>query len=243
MEVDSQPHLLEVAAALKEITARIPLAVGFEEALDDLVTVSSSLLGPQVHCAVTLISQGEPAVYASSGLPVDILDEVRHCDGDGPCMQAIRTRDIVISRDLSQETRWPRWSALAAGSGIGAVMSYPFDVDGPMLAALNLFGADGESLDGDIPVIAMLLADQAGLLLRLRLRQHSQDDLIAQVSTVVDGDTSIDRAVGIVMAQRGCPPDQALRHLHEAATNLGVGLGTVAARLVRTVADRASPTT
>ncbi len=48
----------------------------------------------------------------------------------------------------------------------------------------------------------------------------------------------MERAIGIVMAQRGCPPDQALRHLHEAATQLGVGLPAVAERLVRTVGSR-----
>ena len=44
------------------------------------------------------------------------------------------------------------------------------------------------------------------------------------------------------MAQRGCPPEQALRHLHDASTHLGVGLPAVAERLVRSVCDRGSAT-
>ena len=48
-------------------------------------------------------------------------------------------------------------------------------------------------------------------------------------------------ALGIVLVKLGDPfgAEQALRHLHEAATHLGVGLPVVAERLVRTVTERA----
>jgi AmiR/NasT family two-component response regulator len=89
----------------------------------------------------------------------------------------------------------------------------------------------------------MLLADHASMLLRARLRQLSHDEMLASVNDVRSGDATLERAIGIIMAQRGCPPDQALRHLHEAATHLGVGLSAIAERLVRTVGDRSGGTT
>jgi GAF domain-containing protein/ANTAR domain-containing protein len=238
VDVDSQPHLFEIVAALKEITARVTMAVALPDAAHDLVAVTTNILPADMQCAVTLIHQGGPATFAATGLTAELLDEVRYSGGDGPCMQAIRTRDIVISQDLTAEDRWPSWCRRALAHGVRSVLSYPFDVDDPMLAALNLYAGDCGALAGEIPIMAMLMADHAGLLLRARLRQGNPDESRSSGGTSPRTDASINRAMGIIMAQRGCPPDQALRQLHDAAASLGVGLAFVAERLVRTVEDR-----
>lgn len=238
MDVDTQPHLVEIVAALKEITARITSATSLAEAIDDLVKVAVDILPIDIQCGVTLVSQGGPATFANTGIPAEVLDEVQHAGSDGPCMEAVRTRDIVLSQDLQAETRWPVWSATARDRGILGVLAYPFDVHPAMLGALNLYAARPRAFSGDVPILAMLVADHASLLLRVRLDQLTQEELLHQASEIPTDDAVIERAIGIVMAQRGCPPEQARRHLHDAATHLGVGLPAVAERLVRTVGDR-----
>jgi AmiR/NasT family two-component response regulator len=119
------------------------------------------------------------------------------------------------------------------------VLSYPFDVDPLTLGAINLYAERPNSLSDDVPAIAMLVADHASLLLSVRRHQLVQEDALARAELDRAADeVMIERAVGIVMAQRGCPPEQALRHLHDAANHLGVGLTGVAERLVLTVATR-----
>lgn len=240
MNVENQPHLVEIVAALKEITARITSATAVADAVHDITKVVSGILPASVQCGIMMIAEGEPTTFSSSGAPLELLDESTHCDGDGPCMEAIRTRDIVMSQDLEHETRWPAWTALARDHEVASVLSYPFDVDTLTIGALNLYADQPSAFTGDIPIIAMLVADHASLLLRVRLRQLSQEDLLARATDAPTGEATVERAVGIIMAQRGCPPDQALRHLHEAATHLGVGLPAVAARLVQTVSDRSA---
>ena len=235
MDVDRQPHLVEIVAALKEITARITSATAIPEAVNDLLKVTTDVLPSHVQCGMTLVSEGEPATFASTSLPLEVVDETQHAGGDGPCMEAIRTRDVVMSDDLADEARWPAWTALARRWGLRSVMSYPFDVDPLTLGALNLYGETPNALAEDVPIVAMLVADHASLLLRVRMQQIVE---LAPATDVAVGDAAVERAVGIVMAQRGCPPSQALRHLHEAADKLGVGLPVVAERLVRTVSDR-----
>jgi hypothetical protein len=260
VSVENSPHLVEIVAALKEITARITTASTLPTAVDEVRKVTVGLMPPSVRCGITVIAQGEPAVFAAAGLPAEVLDETGHAGGEGPCLEAVRTRDIVLSQRLADETRWPTWVAAARRHGIGAVLSYPFDIDPRNLGALNLYADRPEAFEGEWPIIAMLVADHASLLLRVRLRQLSHEDMVAEVVDLPAGEASqsegsephgapqsrvhrmtVERAIGIVMAQRGCPPDQALRHLHEAATQLGVGLPTVAERLVRTVSDRGAP--
>ena len=237
MDAHSQPHLVEIVATLREITAGITSATDLPEAVDDMLKVTANLLPGHIQCGVTLIGQGEPATFAAVGLVPEVLDEVQH-GGDGPCMEAIRTRDIVISQDLARDERWPGWSGRAIRNGVRSVLAYPFDVDGPMLGGFNLYADRPRAFTDEISLIAMLVADHASLLLRARLRQTGQEALLAQVTTAQVGDAAVERAIGIVMAQRGCTPDQALHHLHDAATHLGVGLAVLAERLVRTVSDR-----
>ncbi len=221
MDVDTQPHLVEIVAALKEITARITSATSLSAATEDLVKVAVDILPPDMQCGVTLVSQGGSATFASTGLPAEVLDEGQFADGDGPCMESVRTRDIVMSQDLAGESRWPTWTGLARAGGVSGVLAYPFDVDPAILGALSLYAAS-----------------PSALLLRVRLRQLTQGEMASHAGEHPGGDAVIERAIGIVMAQRGCPPEQARRHLHDAATHLGVGLPAIAERLVRTVGDR-----
>ena len=238
MDVDTQPHLVEIVAALKEITARITSATSLSAATEDLVKVAVDILPPDIQCGVTLVSQGGSATFASTGLPAEVLDEGQFADGDGPCMESVRTRDIVMSQDLADEGRWPTWTGLARAGGVSGVLAYPFDVDPAILGALSLYAASPSAFTGDVPILAMLVADHASLLLRVRLRQLTQEEMASHAGEHPGGDAVIERAIGIVMAQRGCPPEQARRHLHDAATHLGVGLPAIAERLVRTVGDR-----
>jgi hypothetical protein len=234
VDVERQPHLVEIVAALKEITARITSATALPEAVTDLLKVTTDVLPHGVHCGMTLISEGEPATFASTSLPLEVVDETQHAGGDGPCMEAIRTRDVVTSDDLADEVRWPVWAALARRRGVRSVLSYPFDVDPLTLGALNLYADAPHAFVEETPIVAMLVADHASLLLRVRMQQIADRGPANEESS----SAAVERAVGIVMAQRGCPPSQALRHLHEAADKLGVGVPVVAERLVRTVSDR-----
>ena len=239
MDVGNGPHLVEIVAALKEVTAALSSATTLSAALDDLVKVTSDLLPSDIWCGVMLVSQGEPTMFAGSGLAPAVLDEARHADGEGPMLDALRARDVVLAQCLDERSRWPAWQEAAIGHGVHGVLAYPFDVDPHTLGALTLYAGRCHALVGDVPLIAMLVADHASLLLRVRLRQLDEG-AVAGVRVTDDTEAVLERAVGIVMAQRGCPPEQALRHLQDAATHLGVGLPAVAERLVRSVSDRGS---
>ncbi len=238
MDLDKKSQLVEIVATLKEVTALIAAATALDDAAVGLAKAVGAVLPSHIRCGVTLVSEGTPAVLASPEVPDEVLDEILYCDGDGPCMAAIRARDIVVSPDLAAESRWPVWTGLARRHGIEGVISYPFDVDTLTLGAINLYADRSHGLADDVPMIAMLVADHASLMLRVRRQQFQQDDQLTRSLEAPVGEAVVERAIGIVMAQRGCPPEQALRHLHEAATHLGVGLVVVAERLVQTVSER-----
>lgn len=235
MDLDTKSDLVEIVATLKEVTALITGSDGLRDAAEGLAKALGDIMPAHIRCGVTLICEGTPAIIASTGLPEDVLDETLHSDGHGPCLAAIRGRDIVISHDLDADDRWPAWTGLARAHGIRGVLTYPFDVDTFTLGALSLYADEVGAITDDVAIIAMLVADHASLLLRVCRRRFGEAELGLTEDAVVQ------RAIGIVMAQRGCAPEQALRHLHDASTHLGTGVVAVAQRLVQTVAERATP--
>lgn len=234
----TQPHLVEIVAALKEITARVTSSNDLDEAVAEILAAATNVLPLHVHCGLTLVTQGSPATFTGSLSAPKVIDENEYAEGEGPCLEAIRTRTVVLSGDLEAETRWSTWSPLAQAEGIRAVLSYPFDLDEPILGAFNLYSTQPTSFTDETPVVAMLVAEHAGLLLGVLLRQVGLAEKLALVGDVTSTDAVVERAIGIVMAQRGCSPEKALDHLHQAASTIGVQLVDVAQRLVDSVAAR-----
>src|SRR5262245_58577183 len=66
VDAETQPHLVEIVATLKEITARITAADSMPDAVHGLTQAIVGILPPLVQCGVMMIAQGEPATLASS---------------------------------------------------------------------------------------------------------------------------------------------------------------------------------
>jgi AmiR/NasT family two-component response regulator len=87
----------------------------------------------------------------------------------------------------------------------------------------------------------MLVAEHAGPLLAVVLDRAGLAGVADELAeALADGET-VNRAIGIVMAQRSCSVQAALEVLRESAGRLRLPLSTVAERLVETVSRRAAP--
>jgi GAF domain-containing protein len=229
-------HTVEIAAALRQLTARLIASDDLDEALEDLVETAADLVESASWCAVTLVRSGGPSTAAAStGLPEALLDGEHD---DGPPMEAIRTRDLIVADDLAAETRWPHWRARALEAGVKAVLSVPVDIDEQAVGALTVFCAEPGCFDTDVGLAAVLVAEHAGLLLSAVLDRGRRAGAHAELTeALADGET-VNRAVGIMMVQRACSAEAALEVLRNTAGRLGLPLTTVAARLVQTVERR-----
>jgi AmiR/NasT family two-component response regulator len=86
----------------------------------------------------------------------------------------------------------------------------------------------------------MLVAEHAGLLLAAVLDRGRLAGLAADLSEALSSGESVNRAIGIVMAQRGCPAEDALEVLRQASNNLHAPLHEVADRLVAAIGNRSA---
>lgn len=235
-----QLHVVEIAALLRELTALVITSDDLDEALDALVSTTARVVSAPSWCAITIIRAGAPTTAAASGSLPPGIDEIQYRTGEGPCLTAIQTREMVVIDDLSTESRWPHWRTAVSGYGISGALSVPLDIDDHVLGAMNLYVAEPYAFTGDVQLAAMLIAEHAGLLLAAVLDRGRLNGRAADLTDALASGASVNRAIGIVMAQRTCTAEEALEVLRQASLTLNAPLREVADRLVRTIAGRSN---
>jgi hypothetical protein len=173
---------------------------------------------------------------ASSGPVAESLDSAQYLSADGPCLQAIRTLQLVISDDLSSDDRWPAFTATVGGRA-GSVMSSPVtEVEtrsGEAWGALNTYGMSSHAFRTEDADTAMLMTAHLGVLLKLAqaaqvAKEQAQDLAVALTTRDVIG-----QAKGILMEREGLTAGQAFDVLRRASQRLNRKLRDVADQVTR----------
>lgn len=220
------PHPVEVAGLLHELSARLLAADGVRQALDRLATFGAQALPEVVRCSVALIGEGGPPVLATSGPRAQSLDDLQYSSGDGPALEAARTRAVVTTQDLAADSRWPELREGARDEGIRSVVSVPFDIQRIAVGSVTLYAES--ALDPERLLTALALVNQAEILLSELQRRESRHE-----------GAIVDRAAGVIIAQRGCGIQEAYDVLRDTSQRLGLPREEVAERLIAAAARNA----
>ncbi|MFB9357679.1 GAF and ANTAR domain-containing protein [Actinoplanes nipponensis] len=228
VEAPIGPHPVEVAGLLHELTARLLGADDVPQALDRLAAFAAGAVPGTLRCSVALIGEGGPPVLAASGTAAQALDDLQYADGDGPALEAARTRSLVTAPDLPSDPRWPRLAESARAEGVHSVVAIPMDVQRSSVGALSLFVSTPGGINPELLLTAMAVVNQAELLLGELGRREGRRE-----------GATVDRAAGVIIAQRGCGVQEAYTVLQETAQRLGLDRQAVAERLIAAAARNA----
>jgi hypothetical protein len=226
----SVPHPLELAGLLHELSAQLLGAANVAEALDLLARFATGAIPGVARCSITLITDGEPLTRAVSGTAGQGLDDMQYALGQGPGLDAARTRALVTAQDLAADARWPELADCARAEGVRSVAAIPLDAHRSSVGSLSLFVARPNGIEPELLLTAMALVSQAEVLLAELGRREAQSE-----------GATVDRAVGVIIAQRGCGVREAYDVLYETALHLGMDRRSVAERLLRAAAARNAP--
>jgi GAF domain-containing protein len=223
----SGPHAVEIAGLLHELTARLLAADGFAQALERLAAFAANGVPGTVRCSVALIGEGGPAAIAGHGTAGQEVDRIQYATGSGPGLDAARTRTLVTVQDLSEDPRWPELAEAARTGGVRSVVAVPIDVQRVSVGALSIYAAEPDGVGPAMLLTGMAVANQAEVLLgELRRRE-----------ALVEG-AVVDRAAGVIIAQRNCGVQEAYAFLQDTAQRLGLDRRTLAERLIAAVIQR-----
>lgn len=212
--------------------------------LDELAAFAARDISTQnkVLCGITLERGKRPITVASSNAEARRMDEMQVGFDEGPCLDALRTNTLIHVTDLSTETRWPDYTNAVLEHGLLSVAAVPIALHDRARAAMNLFTGGPFGFDGEAISTALVYAKQIATALDLAMRIAKQSELARHRQAAMESRTSIDIAVGIIMAQNNCSQDKAVEILKNASSHRNIKLRDLAVELVTTV-GRTGPIT
>jgi len=226
---DASGSLVTAYTELANLLLQGPDVIGF---LQQLAELSAAVVVPPSSCGITLRRGTEISTVASSGELASQADELQYGHGQGPCLQAMRTAEVVQVPDLVADDRWDRYRGHAVAQGVRSSLSLPLIVDGTGIGALNLYSDGPHHFSAAEIAHANAFARQASILLTLVMRQAEATELSEQLQQALVTRAVLDQAMGIVMARQRCSATEAFEILRTASQHRNVKMTTVATELI-----------
>ncbi len=228
----SEPLPVGVGAALSELAGLLLSTESFEDLVQGVAELSVRIVEPAATCGITLAQDDRVFTVASADALACQLDEQQYEHGMGPCLQALTSGEVVEAVDLGVEGRWEAYPTIAMAHGILAILSIPLIVDGKPVGVLNLYARTPRAFSAVDRQLAELLAGQAAIAVTAALRHYDEVTLSNNLRIALSSRSVIDQAMGIVMAQRRCDPEEAFGTLRTISQRRNIKLRNIAAELV-----------
>lgn len=226
----------DVVTALHTLLLNAP---SMDDFLSELADMAAKVLEPPAACGVTTQYDGHPLTVATSDERALLVDEAQYGAGVGPCLEAMRTGQVIDVVDQRTDPRWQGYRERAVAQGVRGSLSTPLTVEGTTVGALNLYVFDRPgAFDDDSRRRIALFAAQASTALTLAIRSARQTELAAQLEQALASRTVIDQAIGLLMGQQGCDAETAFTLLRKHSQNNNRKVRDVAVELITRVSGR-----
>jgi GAF domain-containing protein len=207
-----------------------------DEFLSELVAVAPQMGGPPMSCGITMRGEHQPYTATSSDELALQVDEVQYDQHEGPCLQALHDGVPIYIEEMRDEVRWPSYVVRAAKVGVRSSFSLPLQVGDDVIGALNLYSRQPAAFDERLRQNLTIFAAQAAAALTMVLRQARQDQVSTQLEQALASRTTIDQAIGILMAQQRCTADEAFALLRAHSQRNNRKIRDIAADMIVRVA-------
>jgi transcriptional regulator with GAF, ATPase, and Fis domain len=206
---------------------------------DTLQSILGLALRTVPHChaaSVTVLDdKNQPGTVVGTDDDTYELDRRQYELTDGPCLDAAR-RQVVNRWSLSEaEQRFPDFTEVAKDMGLRSYLSAGLALAGRRLGALNLSSRDDDGFSElDEEMVALFTVPAAAAIV-VADRYADARDLASQLEHALQSRAVIDQAIGVVMAESRCSPDEAFAKLSRASNNRNVKLRDLATEIVEQV--------
>jgi GAF domain-containing protein len=217
----------ELVEYFADLARRLTAISGIQETMGVIVAAAVELLECD-HASLSYLHGSELRSASSNDDVGPLLDALQTEVQEGPCLDVIRTGGIVVTGDLANDGRWPRYGPRAAEvAGVVSSMGSELHDGRRTIGALNLFSnsaGDFGQDDGRDALVAVLSAHATPAL-------GAAIDRVGAASALATRDL-IGQAKGILMARSGIDADEAFRLLVRASQRTNVKVAEIARDLV-----------
>jgi len=218
------------------------LLLGSDEIESFLAEVARSAVGAvdgELSCGLTVgATRFGPPVGATTDAFAAALDRIQYDVDDGPCLTCLRTATEIAVDDIATDVRWPAFARRGRQEGVGSSLSVPLVVTGRGVGALNLYSRRAGGLPEPDRFRARQFAGQAAGAVALALRLREREERAQHLETALRSRSTIDQALGVLVAQLAITPDEAFDLLRKRSQHTNRKLRDIAARVIEEAAQR-----
>ncbi|MCW2838869.1 MAG: hypothetical protein JWR55_352 [Aeromicrobium sp.] len=188
--------------AFARLAIELSEAVTVAQSAQQIVDFAMKTVGSQFAGITMLRGRGAFETVGPSAPSVVAADNLQYQLNEGPSVDAATTSRLVLSPDLADDRRWPRWGPAAVELGFRSILSAELHAGGRRIGSINLYGSVERQFSRDDVDIAELFAKHAAAgLAAVSLREGLQNAL--------DSRTIVGQAQGVLMERFSVDADRA----------------------------------
>jgi transcriptional regulator with GAF, ATPase, and Fis domain len=222
--VDNESFNRDLAAAAREMQAEH----GPQDTMDTAVRLAPQVIDDCNVAGVSIFRRDGIETLSATEPSLRESEQLQFTFREGPCYDALAEQEMVHSKDLAADHRWPNWGPRVADKlGLHSSVSFRLFASGDTLGSMNLYSYKPEAFTtADIHEGIALAAHVAVALAGSQQFEHMQ--------LALQGRTVIGQAEGILMERFSLSGDQAFSVLTRLSQSHNVKLRDIAGQIVDT---------
>jgi GAF domain-containing protein len=222
---------------LGRILVRIGRSVADEEDLLELlqqfVEIAHEAIDGADSSGVTIDMGGRTYTAVHTDDRTLKVDSEQYDAGEGPCLHAARTGEVVLVDAEEARERWPRFCAAARAQGVRSFLAAPLFTNEQSLGSFNLYGRERAAFDTLDAEILDLLTTTVSRTIGDFARYKSAALVAETIQGALVNRAPIEQAKGMLMALHGIDANEAFDMLRRESQAKNIRLHVIASDLVQ----------
>ena len=222
-----------VARTVTELRAALPEADDLLVGLLRVAEATRTALAVD-GVGLTLVHEdGLPRWVAATDAAMELLEQVQHDFGEGPCLQAYTQDQAVSIPDLRATPTWARLDAVVGQLHVSGVLSVPVRLAGQPVGTLDLYSTQPRAWTPRELEAVGEFAAVAGELVQTSVELATRELELAQLRQALTSRVWIEQAKGVLAATQGSDPEAAFQQLRARARASSRKLAELAREVVQ----------
>jgi signal transduction protein with GAF and PtsI domain len=222
-----------LARTVGELRATLPQEGDLLASLGRVVEATRAVVGVDGTGLTLAHEDGRPRWVAVSDVAMELLEQVQHDFGEGPCLAAFAEDRVVAVEDLGSERVWDQIAAVVGQLQVRGVLSVPVRLDSQPVGTLDVYASQPRAWS-PIEVEALgALAVVTAELVSTGVELANREVEVAQLRQALTSRIWIEQAKGVLAATRGVGPDEAFQQLRNQARSSSRKLADLAREVVQ----------
>jgi GAF domain-containing protein len=232
-------RLEDVGQTLRELQQSIEEEEPLEAVLDRLAQTARRTIPDATVAGITVVAEDETRTTVATDDIIVEIDRVQYAAGDGPCLEAARSRLPVRVRVAEAHERWPAFARAAQDAGMLAFLSAPLTIgEEPVLGAVDMYSRDEDAFDSLDESLLNMFTSAASAAIVNAARYRRVRELAEDMAAALTSRAQIDQAKGVLMARHGVDEEAAFQLLVHESQRTNVKVREVARTLLRSLREQ-----